>query len=300
MLRRQLMYRVLIADDDYEDRELLKLEIERALEGQNESLKFMEAVSVKQALQRLGDHPFDLLTLDIEFDRLNEGLEVLPEIFEKYPVLNIIVISGKLDKAEVTSQLFRFTKDNVLKSKRWARHFDVLDKKDDKNSAIKAAYDFALKQSDSVETVRDLFVLAESLLEKGEVEKCLDVYRKIQELAPGEHESRENLNVLKDGGYEQALEYFRKGEKIVAGLLLGHFLEIRLKAYAKRTLGRYHPALSECIKELEKSRKASPYKRSLFRKLVRSRNKIVHHPETINEDEFGLVNENLKILETRF
>ena len=291
------MYRVLIADDDYEDRELLKLEIGRALEDREQNLKYVEAVSVKQALALLGERPFDLLTLDIEFDRLNEGLEALPEIFEKYPVLNIIVISGKLDKEEVTAKLFRFTKDNVLKGKRWARHFDVLDKKDDKNEAIQTAHGFALKQVDSVENVRDLFAIAESHLEKGELDKCMEVYRKIQEIAPGEHESKENLKVLRGGGYEEALVYLRRGERVVAGLLLGHFIENRLKVYTRRMLGRYQPALNDCLKELERVRKVSGFKRSLFRKLMKTRNKSVHHPGTVGEKEFEETMENLRLLE---
>ncbi len=291
------MYRVLIADDDYEDRELLKLEITRALKGREDNLKFVEAVSVKQALSFLKERPFDLLTLDIEFDRLNEGLEVLPEIFDDYPVLNIIVISGKLDKEEVTSRLFRFTRDNVLKGKRWARHFDVLDKKDDKSEAIGVAYGFALKQADSVDTVKELFSLAESHLEKGEVDKCMDVYRKIQEAVPGERESKENIKVLKGGGYEEALDYLRRGENVVAGLLLGHFIENRLKAYSRRMLGRYQPSLHDCLKELERARKFSAFKKTLFRKLINTRNKAVHHPGTMGEKEFESSMENLRLLE---
>jgi len=293
------MYRVLIADDDSEDRELLKLEITRALEGREANLKFAEAVSVKQALMLLKERPFDLLTLDIEFDRLNEGLEVLPDIFEDYPVLNIIVISGKLDKEEVTSQLFRFTKDNVLKGKRWARHFDVLDKKDDKTEAIGTAYGFAFRQAGSLDTVKELFSLAERHLEKGEMDKCMEVYRKIQDVAPGEFESSENIKVLRGGGYEEALDYLRRGERVVAGLLLGHFIEGRLKAYSRKVLGRYIPALHDCLKELERARKASQFKKDLFRKLINARNKAVHHPGKISEKEFESAMENLRMLEAK-
>ena len=135
------MFSVLIADDDYEDRELLKLEIKRALDAVEPDLRFYEASGVRQALHLLTTRMFDLMTLDIEFDRMNEGIDVLPEIFENYPTLNVIIISGKLNKAEVSEELFRFTKDNVLKGKRWARHFDVLDKKDDKTErASKVPY----------------------------------------------------------------------------------------------------------------------------------------------------------------
>ena len=217
------MFSVLIADDDFEDRELLKLEIQRALEGINADLRFHEAVSVKDAVKALTTQVFDLMTLDIEFDRMNEGIDALPELFETHPTLNIIVISGKLDKSEVSERLFRFTKDNVLKGKRWARHFDVLDKKDDKTEALRRAYDFASKQREGADSIRELFLLAESYLEKNMLDKCLEVYQKIQRLAPGDIESRENIGIVKgDVSAEQALEYYRSGEKVVASLLLGY------------------------------------------------------------------------------
>ena len=173
------MFKILIADDNYEDRELLKLEIQQALSSEKTKITFYDASSVNKARELLRVNAIDLLTLDIQFDRLSEGIEALPDIFEKHPSLNIIVISGKLDKNEVTEQLFRFTKDNVLKGKRWARHFDVLDKKDDKKEAIQQAYAFASRQKDTADNVRDLFVLAESYLEKEEMNKCREVYQKI-------------------------------------------------------------------------------------------------------------------------
>ena len=55
-------------------------------------------------MELLEENTFDLLTLDIEFDRLNEGIDILPEIFERHPTLNIIIISGRLNKNEITDQ----------------------------------------------------------------------------------------------------------------------------------------------------------------------------------------------------
>ena len=190
------MFKVLIADDNFEDRDLLKMEVQQALKSEQTNIKFYEAASVKKTMELLVDNTFDLLTLDIEFDRLNEGIDALPEIFEKYPTLNIIIISGRLNKNEITNQLFRFTKDNVLKGKRWVRHFDVLDKKDNKKDALQRAYAFAFKQKEAAGKVRDMFVLAESLLEKNDVDKCIEVYKKIQDVAPGELESQENIKLL--------------------------------------------------------------------------------------------------------
>jgi len=294
------VFRILIADDDYEDRELLKLEIERALSGKSEEIKFREASSIKDALNILKGQPFDLMTLDIQFDRLNEGLDALPMIFENYPTLNVIVISGKLNKSEVLEELFRFTKDNLLKGKRWARHFDILDKKDDKTEAINRAYSFVFRQKEVAGQVKELFLLAESYLEKGEIDKCLEIYQKIQALAPGESESGENIRLIKGASLEQALEYLRKGEKVVASLLLGHHIEIRLRAFTRKLIGKAFPGLQDCLKELEKSRRLSPYKKSLFQQAMRLRNKAIHHPASITDMDFDNVVKNLKLLEADF
>lgn len=294
------MFRVLIADDSFEDRELLKLEIEKALGGEESELRFYEAASVRQAIDKLKDRPFDLMTLDIEFDRMNEGVEVLPYIFENFPGLNVIVISGKLNKSEVSEELFRFTKDNVLKGKRWARHFDVLDKKDNKTDALKDAYHFAIKKQNTADRLRELFIQAESYLEHGEMERCLQVYQKIQELSPGEEESSENIRIVKGAAYEKALDYLRQGETVVAALLLGHHIEIRLKNFTKRSLGRSWPGLFDCMRELERTRKISPYKLEIFQQLMRLRNKSVHHPRSISEEDFEAVMKALKILEGDF
>jgi CheY-like chemotaxis protein len=294
------MFKVLLADDNFEDRDLLKLEISKALKGIEDNINFTEAASVRQAGDMLASDSFDLLTLDIEFDKLNEGIEALPDFFDKYPSLTIIIVSGKLNKGEVTEELFRFTKDNVLKGKRWARHFDVLDKKDNKGDAIKNAYTFATGRKDSADKVKDMLSLAESYLEKGENEKCLDIYKKIQELYPDEPESRENIKTFKKGGYEQALDYFHKGEKVIAALLLGHHIESRLKAFTRRKLGRYYPSLYDCLKELDKARRIKLFKRSLFQALLKLRNKSVHHPGSLSEQDFKNAIRDIKQLEASF
>jgi len=292
------MFRILIADDDFEDRELLKLEITSALGEDDPDLRFHEAVSVREAVKALTAQIFDLMTLDIEFDRMNEGIDALPELFETHPALNIIVISGKLDKREVAEQLFRFTKDNVLKGKRWARHFDVLDKKDDKRSAIRRAYSFALEQREGADRVRELFLLAESYLEKNMLDKCLEVYQKIQRLAPGEMESTENIRIVKgDVSAEQALEYYRNGEKIVASLLLGYYLENRLRAFTAGALDRTYAILSEGLKEMEQSRRISQFRKGLFSELLGLRNKAIHQPASLSEADFKTAVKKIALLE---
>lgn len=292
------MFKVLIADDNYEDRELLKLEIQRSLSSEKPDLRFYEAVSVKQARQLLISQVFDLMTLDIEFDRMTEGIDALPEIFENYPTLNIIIISGKLNKSEVSEQLFRFTKDNVLKSKRWARHFDVLDKKDDKSEALRRAYSFAFTQKEGIDNIRELFLLAESYLEKNMIDKCLEVYQKIQKIAPGERESNENIRIFEGAiSVEHAEEYYRNGEKTVASLLLGHYLENQLKVFTSTMLGCAFPSLYDCLKALDSNRRIGQYRKGLFQKLLRLRNKAIHQPLAIAEDDFEAARKNLRLLE---
>lgn len=294
------MYRVLIADDDYEDRDLLKMEIQRALDKDEEDIRFFEAVSVQQARELLATHFFDLLTLDIEFDKMNEGIDALPDLFENYPTLNIIVISGKLNKSEVTERLFQFAKDNVFKGMRWARHFDVLDKKDDKTDALRRAYSFVFKQKDASDKVKELLLLAEGHLEKNELSECLEIYQKIQNLAPGEAESKENINIFKGGvSSERALEYYNKGEKVVGSLILGHYLEIRLKIFTRKILGHVYPGLYDCLKDLERSHRINQQKKSLFQQVLRFRNKAIHHPTAMSEQDVDMALKNLKLLENK-
>jgi CheY-like chemotaxis protein len=292
------MFKVLIADDDFEDRELLKLEIQRALGPEADAIRFREAGSVREAVKQLETQFFDLMTLDIEFDRMTEGIDVLPEIFETYPGLNIIVISGKLDKQEVSERLFRFTKDNVLKGKRWARHFDVLDKKDDKTEAIRRAYAFARQQQKGADNVRELFLLAESYLEKNMLDKCLEVYQKIQHLAPHDAETTENIRIIRgEVSAEQALEYYRAGERIVAALLLGYYLENRLRAFTAAILGRTYALLSEGLREMQQSSRISRLRASLFSDLLGFRNKAIHHPAVLSETDFQIAIRKLNQLE---
>lgn len=293
------MFRVLIADDNYEDRELLKLEIQNALRSDDVAVKFHEASSISKAREKLRNFTFDMLTLDIEFDRLSEGIDALPGIFEEHPTLNIIVISGKLNKNEVTERLFRFTKDNVLKGKRWVRHFDVLDKKDDKKEALKRAYEFAFRQKETADKVRDLFILAESYLEKEDMDRCIEVYKKIQKIAPGEAESDENIRILSgDVSSEQILRHMRSGDRVVASLLMGHFVEMRLKTFTRRKIGRAFAVLSDCLKEMEKSGKIKPVQRDLFNKMLRFRNRAIHRPTAISADDVQSVFHDLKLLES--
>ena len=292
------MFKVLIADDDYEDRELLKLEIQQTLRKEEPDIRFREAGSVREAVNQLDSQVFDLMTLDIEFDRMTEGVDVLPEVFETYPGLNIIVVSGKLDKTEVSERLFRFTKDNVLKGKRWARHFDVLDKKDDKAEAIRRAYSFSRQQQEGADNVRHLFLLAESYLDRNMLDKCIEVYQKIQHLAPHDEESTENLRIVRgELSVEQALGYYRAGERVVAALLLGHFLERRLKAYMADRLGRTTAVLLDGLRVMQHEGRITRSRADLFSELMGLRNKAVHQPTALTEADFQMATRKLDLLE---
>ena len=65
------------------------------------------------------------------------------------------------------------------------------------------------------------------------LDKCVEVYQKIQRLVPGETESTENINLVKRGvSVDQVLGYYRSGENIVASLLLGYHLLLQLPLHA--------------------------------------------------------------------
>lgn len=281
------MFDVLIVDDEYEDRHILKLEIEQALAEEEQNIRFFEAPSIKKARQLLNARFFNLLTLDIQFDRLNEGLDALPEFFENYPTLNIIVVSGKLSKTEVTDKLFKFTKDNVLKGKRWARHFDVLDKKDDKEEAIRRAYSFSIKLEQGGDRIRELFLLAESYLEKNMVDKCIEIYLELQRLVPDELESNENIQIFQ-GAYSvgQALEYLKNGEPIIAALILGYLIEKKLMTFSQSVLGYSFGTLAENSRELEKIKQISKFNMGAFQKLHQMRNRAIHQPLALSKSDF--------------
>jgi hypothetical protein len=126
----------------------------------------------------------------------------------------------------------------------------------------------------------------------------LEVYQKIQNLAPGETESTENIRVVRGNiSAEQALEYFRSGETIVAALLLGYYLENRLKAFTAETLGRTFPLLSEGLKEMEEGRLISQTRIGLFSGLMYLRNKAIHAPATVTEADFLDARKKLERLE---
>jgi hypothetical protein len=133
------------------------------------------------------------------------------------------------------------------------------------------------------------------------MDKCLAVYQKIQNMAPGEPESHENINIIKGAiSPEQIIEYMRKGENIVASLLLGHYLENQLKTFTRRKIGTNIPGLYDCLKELDRFNRLTPFKKELFQKVLRLRNKAVHHPSRLSEEDFDSAINALKLLKAKF
>jgi hypothetical protein len=130
------------------------------------------------------------------------------------------------------------------------------------------------------------------------LDKCIEVYQKIQHLAPGDVESSENIRIIKgDVSTEQALEYFRKGEKVVASLLLGYHLENRLRLFMTAAIGRDYPILFEGLKAMEQHRRISHFRKELFGDLLGLRNKAIHHPISITEADFKTAKKKLTLLE---
>ena len=117
---------------------------------------------------------------------------------------------------------------------------------------------------------------------------------------PLESESGENIKILSSPvSPERVLQYMRTGDKIVAALLFGHYLEIRLKAYTSKRVGRGFPNLSDCLKELERAHCISPAKSELFGKLMRLRNRAIHRPSDITGKSVQMALENMKSLESK-
>jgi hypothetical protein len=130
------------------------------------------------------------------------------------------------------------------------------------------------------------------------IDKCLEVYHRIQQLAPGDVESTENIRIVKgDVSAEQAYEYFKAGEHVVAALLLGYHLENRLRAFTVAMVGRSYPTLSEGLKEMQQRKRLSRHKKDLFSDLVGIRNKAIHQPTNIAESDFQMAIKKLAPLE---
>jgi len=92
----------------------------------------------------------------------------------------------------------------------------VLDKKDDKTEALQHSYAFSFKQKEVSDKVRELFLLAESYLEKNMIDKCMEIYKRIQNIAPERLSRMKNIHIFEGAiTAEHAREYYRKGERLL-------------------------------------------------------------------------------------
>jgi DNA-binding NtrC family response regulator len=85
---------ILVVDDEIEIREGLEALLT------SESFEVTVAATAEAGLQKLEDHPFDLMLLDVSLPDRN-GIEMLPEIRRRDPQLSIILITayGSIDMA---------------------------------------------------------------------------------------------------------------------------------------------------------------------------------------------------------
>ncbi|HTR44699.1 MAG TPA: hypothetical protein VMH06_03230, partial [Thermodesulfovibrionales bacterium] len=124
------------------------------------------------------------------------------------------------------------------------------------------------------------------------------VYQKIQDIAPGELESNENIRIFRGAlSAETARDYFRKGEKVVASLILGHHIESRLKSFTSSLIGSSCLTLFDCLKALEEAGRITHYAKGLFQNLLRLRNRAIHEPTVISEKDFDAAIKDIAQLE---
>jgi len=70
-----------------------------------------------------------------------------------------------------------------------------------------------------------------------------------------------------------------------------------LKTFTSIIIGHSLPSLADCLREMERSRRITHYRKGLFHQLLRLRNKAIHQPTVISERDFDAAARNLKLLE---
>lgn len=109
--------KILICDDEEGIRESLNLILEKDYD-----IAF--ATNGKEALEYISNNPIDLIILDIKMPKVT-GLEVLRDIKEKKPDINVVIATG-YQSAEIAEETIRlgatdyitkpFDKEKVLKT----------------------------------------------------------------------------------------------------------------------------------------------------------------------------------------
>ncbi len=168
-----MSYKILIADDEPEIRDLLRLYLE------NEKYEVVEAVNGIDALRLMDDEKPDLIMLDIMMPQM-DGYQVLKHIREDNNV-PVIIISAKDEDSEKILGLNLGADDYI------AKPFNPLEVIARVNSALRRFYSFGATtetETDRKIRVRDLELDPESytLTKAGEMIELTSVEYKIMEL----------------------------------------------------------------------------------------------------------------------
>lgn len=166
-----MAYRILVADDEREIRDLLKLYLE------NEKYEVIEAEDGQQALDLLRKEQVDMCLLDIMMPKV-DGYHVLQEL-RKESNIPVIILSAKDADSEKILGLNLGADDYI------AKPFNPLEAVARVNSNIRRYYSLgAIGETEQVIKVRDLELdtTACSLKKAGEVIDLTSVEYKIMEL----------------------------------------------------------------------------------------------------------------------
>lgn len=104
------MYRLMIADDEDEERRGIRFLLGRC----GFSFEIMEAVDGRDALEKLGEFPADILMTDVKMPFM-DGIALATEARKRYPGLQLIFFSGYDDFDYVKKALSLQAVDYILK-----------------------------------------------------------------------------------------------------------------------------------------------------------------------------------------
>ncbi|GAA3406261.1 response regulator transcription factor [Paenibacillus hodogayensis] len=102
------MSRILIVDDESDIRSLIRLHLERA------GLEIIEAESGRQAIERIQEHPIELMILDLMMDEGN-GFEVLHYLRETSSKILVIALSARREVQDKVDTLDLGADDYITK-----------------------------------------------------------------------------------------------------------------------------------------------------------------------------------------
>jgi DNA-binding response OmpR family regulator len=102
------MQRILVVDDERDIRALIRIHLERA------GLQIIEAESGRQAIERLQEHPIELMILDLMMDDGN-GFEVLQYLRENRSKTLVIALSARREVQDKVDTLGLGADDYVTK-----------------------------------------------------------------------------------------------------------------------------------------------------------------------------------------